>query len=153
MTKNLRAIITKCGKNYRFAEVESSDQNAPSQLGKRVLVAMPHFLDEAMCAKTLEKGRATSRCEPGKAGSEIQCSKTADTPLPPCKRKEEMMVVPEEQIEPPIRAAIGLDRLSYLVDGLPPGIRVVNRRDEGQIPVVGGLHQLTQIMQAVDALA
>ena len=56
MTKNLCAIVTKCGKNYRFADVESSDQNTPSQLGKIVLVAMSHFLDEAMCAKTLEKG-------------------------------------------------------------------------------------------------
>ena len=153
MTKNLRAIVTKCGKNYRFADVESSDQNTPSQLGKIVLVAMSHFLDEAMCAKTLEKGRATSRCEPGNVGSEIHGSKAADTPLPPCKGEEEMMVVTEEQIEPPIRASIGLDRLSYLVDGLAPGIRIVNRRDKGQIPVVGGLHHLAQVTQAVDALA
>ena len=60
------------------------------------------------------------------------------------------MVVAEKQIEPPAGAATVLDRSSDLVDDLQQtGIRVVNRRDEGQIPLVGGLHHPAHVAQAV----
>ena len=63
-----------------------------------------------------------------------------------------VQVVAEKQIEPPVGATAVLDRSSYLVDDLQPGIRVVNRRDEGQIPFVGGLHHPAHIPQAVEQI-
>ena len=59
----------------------------------------------------------------------------------------------EEQVEAPEGAALLFGGAGHFVDILEAGVGVIDGGHKGEVALVGGLHQLVQVTQAVDVFA
>lgn len=136
-----------------LADDQGGDQEAPSELGQIVLVAASDFLDQAVGTQALENVGGLSRREPRDVGAQVRGAKSGDGPLAACKGEEQAEVRVEEQIEAAEGVALNLGAASHLGDGFLAGIGVVDASHEGEVAVVGGVHERSQVAQTVDILA
>ena len=86
-------------------------------------------------------------------GAQIGGAETGDRPLATRKGEEELVIGVEKQVEAAEGTSLAVGRCRHLGDGLPSGIGIVQTSHEGEITVVGGVHDLTQVLEAVNAFA
>ena len=85
--------------------------------------------------------------------AQIAGAEAGDGPLAAGEGEEQPVVGIEEQVEAAQRAAVDLGRCRHLGQRLLRGVGIVETGHEGEVAVVGGVHELAQVAEAVDRFA
>jgi len=114
---------------------------------------MPDLFDKAMGAQTFQPVGGTAGGEIPEMGSEIGSAKATDVPLPAGEGDKKAMIFTEEEIEAPIGAVVLSYGFGHFVDGMQSCIGVIDAGHEAEIAFIGGMHQLSQIGEAIDVFS
>lgn len=120
------------------------DESRATEVGQVALVAVADFFNQTMQAQTLEQIGAARRCEFGRMRTQVGGAKAADGPFAAGDGEEQPVVVIELEVEAAVGAVMVGGRFGDLIDGLERGIGIVDGGEEGEVALVGRVHELSQ---------
>jgi len=137
----------------QLPELEGSHDDATTQSGEIIFVAVSDLLDESMGAKPFEHTRQLRRRNTLKAWPEGARLKSADGELTTDYGLEEVQISAVEQVKTAIAAVALAHRSGDFLQGTEPGAGVIDSSQEVEIAMSGSPDESLQRWQAVDGLA
>ena len=132
---------------------QCGSEDTTPEFGEVVFVAVADFFDQAMGTQAFEQvGRLRGR-ESLDMCSQVPCTKTADGPFASKESEYDLQVLLQEKVEAAIGAVILFGGAGYFIAVFEARCGVIDIGDKGQITLIGGTHQLSQSLQAMDCFS